>query len=249
VIRAGIATLVVALAGCGGGGDECGPGTEWDGDRCVIAGVDGAPGDPDARPGSPDARVDARPHADAVPHPDAASGPRVFVTSLRYPANLRDAGGGATGRESADLICQTLADAAAIGGTFRAWLSTTDEDAIDHIQGNGPWYRMDGALVFPNRASLATTPMAAISVDEHLGHPDPFYESWTGTALGGHLAPLGNRLSVTCWDWTSTVDSTQVGGMLGLFGTVNQDGTGPDWTQYAVGYCSPFARHLYCFEQ
>ena len=177
--------------------------------------------------------------------PDGSiAGLRVFVTSLRYSADLRTAGGQATGLASADAICQTLADAAAVGGTFRAWISTTTVDAIEHITGNGPWYRMDGALAFPNRATLGTTPLVPIMIDEKGGFPDPFYESWTGTALGGYLAPLGSRQSVTCWDWTSTVDSTQVGGVV-----VDIDASGASWTELATGYCSPFRRRLYCFEQ
>jgi hypothetical protein len=196
--------------------------------------------------------IDAAVHADGKLVTDAATttpdgtftGMRVFVTSLRYSADLRSAGGQATGLASADAICQTLADAAAVGGTFRAWISTSTVDAIEHITGAGPWYRMDGALAFPNRATLGTTPLVAISIDEKGGMPDPFYESWTGTALGGYAAPLGSRQSVTCWDWTSTVDSTQVGGVVG-----DIDVNSASWTELATGYCSPFRRRLYCFQQ
>lgn len=182
-----------------------------------------------------------------VTTPDGSVTPpglRVFVSSLRYSADLRSAGGQATGLASADAICQTLADAAQLGGTFRAWISTTAVDAIEHITGTGPWYRMDGALAFPNRARLGTTPLVPISIDEQGGTPDPFYEAWTGTALGGYLAPLGSRQSVTCWDWTSTIDSTQVGGVVG-----DIDNNSASWTELATGYCSPFRRRLYCFEQ
>jgi hypothetical protein len=176
----------------------------------------------------------------------------VFVTSLRYPADLLSAGGKATGRLSADSICQTLADASELGGTFVAWLSTSDMDAIDHISGNGPWYRMDGVMVFANRAKLSTTAAVAINVDETLGHPDPFYETWTGTNVGGHHTPLGTRSSTTCNDWTTTTISDYISGTLGVFGNGNGAdlGHGTDWTQYTIaGYCGPFARHLYCFEQ
>jgi hypothetical protein len=213
--------LLLALAACGGsdsGGSDATTAPPTDASTMTFdgKGVDGA----------------------------VAPGLRVFVTSLRYSADLRSAGGQATGLASADAICQTLADAAAIGGTFRAWISTTTVDAIEHITGNGPWYRMDGALAFPNRARLGTTPLVPIMIDEQGGMPDPFYESWTGTALGGYLAPLGSRQSVTCWDWTSTVDSTQVGGVVG-----DIDASGATWTELATGYCSPFRRRLYCFEQ
>lgn len=183
----------------------------------------------------------------SVTTPDGSVTPpglRVFVSSLRYSADLRSAGGQATGLASADAICQTLADAAQLGGTFRAWISTTAVDAVEHITGTGPWYRIDGALAFPNRARLGTTPLVPISIDEQGGTPDPFYEAWTGTALGGYLAPLGSRQSVTCWDWTSTIDSTQVGGVVG-----DIDNNSASWTELATGYCSPFRRRLYCFEQ
>jgi hypothetical protein len=264
-----VPVIAAAVAGCSGGdgdGVTCGPGTVRDGDRCVPGGdgadatprdgdggggprADAAPGAPDAAPGAPDAAPgapDAAPGApDAAPGaPDAAPGLRVFVTSLRYSANLVEVAGTASAHDAGDTLCQTLADASVLGGTWRAWLSTTELDAIDHIGGDGPWYRMDGAVAFPNRASLATTPMAAIRYDEMGGAPDPFYESWTGTGVGGRMKPLDGLSSTTCVDWTSTIDSDEIQGTLGLI-----DEDGPLWTDYADGFCSPFSRHLYCFEQ
>lgn len=214
-----ILVLVAALAACGGGGDDG--------------------GQPDANSGSDSGAVDG-----------PAAGKRVFVSSLRYPANLQAAGGESTGMASADALCQQLADAASLGGTYRAWLSTSSEDAIDHVQGTGPWYRMDGAMVFPNHASLGTTPMVPISIDEMGGMPDPYYESWTGTGTGGRLKVDNGLTSTTCEDWTSTIDSDTIKGWLGIFGQQNTTlGAGPEWTNYADGFCSPFSRHLYCFEQ
>jgi hypothetical protein len=236
------AVALIALVACGS------PSANHDVD--AAAGTDGT-----SDTGHADAHVAPHPDAHVTPPPDAMTippnGKRVFVTSQRYPADLRTAGGQATGRASADAICQQLADASALGGTFVAWLSTTDLDAIDHITGTGPWYRMDGHMVFANRANLGTVPPVAITIDETHGTPDPYYESWTGTGLGGHRAPLGGRTSVTCNDWTTTVLSDATGGELGIFGNGFGDdvGHGPDWTQFTVGYCSPFARHLYCFEQ
>lgn len=231
------AALLLLAAACGGSGagDDVDLGAQPDASTTGM---------PDVMP-RPDGHVSPTP--DAPPAPDAPVTPpglRVFVTSLRYPADLRSAGGQATGLASADHICQTLADAAQLGGTFRAWLSTSGTNAIDHVLGDGPWYRIDGALAFPNRATLGTTPLVPIAIDEHGGTPDPFYEAWTGTALGGYRAPLGSRQSVTCWDWTSTVDSTQVGGVVG-----DIDDSSATWTDLATGYCSPFSRRLYCFEQ
>lgn len=237
------ALALVALAGCGagcGGDGEDNPTTDAAMHPTVDGSlsIDGGSIVVDARPMTPDGSVS----------PDA-SGPmpgskRVFVSSLRYSADLRSAGGQATGLQSADYICQNLADAAQIGGAWKAWISTSTVNAIDRIAGTGPWYRMDGQLAFPNRARLGTTPLVPISIDEMGGAPDPFYEAWTGTALGGFKAPLGNRQSVTCADWTSTIDSTLVGGVVG-----DIDANGASWTNLATGYCSPFHRRLYCFEQ
>jgi hypothetical protein len=229
------AWIVVALAACDGGDGEDNPITP-DASQSMID----APLSVDARPPTPDGSVIT---------PDAPSGPppgskRVFVSSLRYSADLRSAGGQATGLASADYICQNLADAAQVGGAWKAWISTSTVNAVDRITGNGPWYRMDGQLAFPNRARLGTTPLVPILIDEMGGQPDPFYEAWTGTALGGFKAPLGSRQSVTCADWTSTIDSTQVGGVVG-----DIDANSSSWTNLATGYCSPFHRRLYCFEQ
>src|SRR5688500_8027816 len=47
--------------------------------------------------------------APAVPGDDAPpAGKRLFVTSQRYPADLRSAGLGDSGIDGADRICQTL---------------------------------------------------------------------------------------------------------------------------------------------
>ena len=174
----------------------------------------------------------------------AAGGLRVFVSSQQYPANLVEAGGGADAHESADALCQLLGDAAQLGGTWRAWLSTTEVDAIDHIEGDGPWSRLDGTLLFPNHASLGVTPEAAILMDENGELPDPFYEAWTGTAVGGRVVPLDTLDSTTCLDWTSTIDSDEVKGQVG-----DIDSADSTWTTLADGFCSPFDRRLYCFEQ
>jgi len=180
----------------------------------------------------------------------AVTGKKVFVSSLRYSANLKAAGGKATGVESADALCQQLADASAIGGTYRAWISSSTIDAIDHVQGTGPWFRMDGKMAFPNHASLGVTPMVPISIDEKMGMPDPFYESWTGTGSGGRLKVQNGLTSTTCMDWSSTVDSNTIKGWLGIYGQQNTMlGAGPEWTNYDDGFCTPFSRHLYCFEQ
>src|SRR5690606_30655739 len=72
-----------------------------------------------------------------------------FVTSSN-PGNGGDLGG----LEGADAHCQSLAEAAGAGDkTWRAYLSTSDEDARDRI-GDGPWYNAKGELIAENVEQL-----------------------------------------------------------------------------------------------
>ena len=72
-----------------------------------------------------------------------------FVTSSN-PGNGGDLGG----LEGADAHCQSLAEAAgADDKTWRAYLSTSDEDARDRI-GDGPWYNAKGELIAENVEQL-----------------------------------------------------------------------------------------------
>src|SRR5688500_10181736 len=57
--------------------------------------------------------------------------------------------------DRADQRCQLYAENNDLGGSWRAWLSTSQVDAIDRIDDVGPWYRIDGeTLLFPSKADL-----------------------------------------------------------------------------------------------
>ena len=72
-----------------------------------------------------------------------------FVTSAN-PGSGGDLGGIA----GADAHCQALAGAAGAGSkTWRAYLSTSSEDARDRI-GDGPWYNAAGVMIAANVAEL-----------------------------------------------------------------------------------------------
>ena len=175
---------------------------------------------------------------------------RVFITSSTYSGDL----GGVAG---ADAKCQLAADAEALGGTWRAWLSTSTEDAFARIAGDGPWYQLDGTLTFNNHANLATTPQAEIKVMEDaeylFGEPPKddgngggdgltgvtvnwtgVFDVWSGTAAGGVAA------SDTCSDWQSELHT----GLLG-----DPAATGSEWTAWRQEACDASDGHLYCFEQ
>ena len=194
---------------------------------------------------SPDS-VDAGNHAmpDAAPQADAPSQPagaKVFITSDFYTGDLKTAGHGADGLASADALCQLHADAASLPGVFRAWLSTSTVDAVDHIAGAGPWFNTHGEMVFANRAQLQTHGVISIGYDESGDQTGPL--AWTGTA-NGRKAPSEYSWETTssCNDWTSN-SAAIASAAIGDGGTQSSS----SWTSY--GYDSCYKTHaLYCFQ-
>lgn len=161
-----------------------------------------------------------------------ATAKRVFVTKTRYNGNL----GGLVG---ADQKCNTAAEAAGLGGTWKAWLSDSNTNAIDRIAEVGPWYDIVpnetwvNQKVFNNKAGLATTPLAGIQNNEDGSFNSSGTSVWTGTSVGG-VASANH-----CLSWTSTSSIA----VYGVAGKVNNG-----WTSYSTNSCSDTAS-LYCIEQ
>jgi hypothetical protein len=173
---------------------------------------------------------------------------RVFITRDRWDGNLRLAALSfsivtSTGLAAGDALCNWAALDAALGGAWVAWLSDGTQNAIDRIQDVGPWYRMDGAEIFHDKASLSGDPLAPIDVDE-TGHvlgalkdPDGIVHiPWTGTHANG------SRAQDTCHDWLDNASDA-----VGVVGS--QDAATDDkWSELSSAPCNrPY--HLYCFEQ
>jgi hypothetical protein len=176
----------------------------------------GAPGDTGA-PG--DAGAPAPAPGDAGDAADTSTS--FFVTSVGGPD-----GGNFGGIDGADALCQSLAAAVspALGAkTWRAYLSTTTENARDRI-GDGPWFNAAGVLVATDVDQLTDQGPggsldqtwapgdATIALDE-LGNPVPAggaggvqHDILTGTLADGTLAP-----NLTCGDWTLATGNVQVG--------------------------------------
>jgi hypothetical protein len=143
-----------------------------------------------------------------------------FVTSVGGPD-----GGNFGGIDGADAFCTGLATAAdpALGAkTWRAYLSTTTENARDRI-GAGPWRNFAGRIIANDLDQLhdqaedgtlnETWPLAdtSIALDETGGEvpsapPDVRHDIITGTLADGTLAA-----NLTCSDWTATDGQVQVG--------------------------------------
>ena len=211
VLLATQAFLIVACSDPDETGITCGPGTHAEGQICV-------PGD-----NGPDAGTSA----DAAALPPGAK--RVFVTRTTYKGNL----GGLAG---ADALCQNAATAASLGGTWKAWLSDFDFDAIDRITGDGPWYNVAGTMVFANHAALSTAPAVGVEVQENGESLIIGARVWTGTAAGG--SHNGRGSSDYCYEWTSETGTSTVGNTLATDGA---------WTDSETVTCVHNAR-LYCFE-
>jgi hypothetical protein len=227
--------IALALAGCGGGGgsNECTPGASA---SCTC--TDGRSGAQSCRPDGTFGACSCTGGSNSAPPP--ANAKRVFVTSTGYPGDLGAAGGRVGyGLDGADKLCQSAADAAGLGGSFKAWVSSSSGNAIDRITSDGPWYLVDGTTkVFNNKANLATTPAAPINMDEN-GQTPVAASVWTGTVAGGRSTGTYDG-DCKGWNWSQNYD---VKGIVG-----SSDTTGTSWTSSAVtSFCTNQYR-LYCFE-
>lgn len=167
--------------------------------------------------------------------PDAM---RVFVTSTGYDADLGSHVGVEGGLAGGDAICALHASAAGLGGTWRAWLSDGNEDAVDRVADVGPWY-------FVDRCTQATGSMASLLVsgperilDRDENGANVTGSRWTGTTKSGR------NYGLDCGDWTSSFGGE---GLIGL-GYYDTD-TFPEWWTDGPSNPCDFSNRLICFEQ
>jgi hypothetical protein len=134
----------------------------------------------------------------------AQEGEMSFFITSQGPGSGADLGG----LSGADAHCQSLAEAAGAGAmTWRAYLSTSEENARDRI-GSGPWYNAEGELIAEDVAAL---------------HDDPNISKETGLTETGRMVegrgdspnrhdiltgsnPDGTAAAETCEDWTSSAE-------------------------------------------
>ena len=174
------------------------------------------------------------PQPTSTPTP-SPRGNRVFVTKDLYTGNL----GGLAG---ADAKCQASANAANLGGTWKAWLSDSKTSASSRlIHGNAPYRLVNGIVIANNWDDLTDGSLInRIDKDQFGGSID--WPAWTGTTASGEIHSRGN-----CNDWTATTaDYTAAIGHHFYLDS--------QWTAYGYTWCrdsSSFTdrEHLYCFEQ
>lgn len=155
---------------------------------------------------------------------------RMFVTSQTFSGNV----GGLAG---ADARCQLAADAAGLGGTWRAWLSTGAVTAISRLSIGYPIVRVNGEAIFESENErLVGLFRNAPDMDEY-GHGVGNVAVWTNTDTVG-----STLFSNDCNAWTSAS-----GGLNGGTGLTQDTSTGA-WTRAGVNACSNSLR-FYCLEQ
>lgn len=165
------------------------------------------------------------------PLPVVEGAKRVFASSQQVTGDL----GGLAG---ADAQCASWAAAASLGGSWKAYLSAEDTDAIDRIAEAGPWYNVNRQTkVFNNKTGFTVGAIAAIRT-EYDGNASG--DAWTGTTAAGEAD------AVHCEGWTNGS-----GTAYASVGTPSATlSSGAAWM--AKGGNAPAcggARRVYCFEQ
>ena len=148
---------------------------------------------------------------------------RAFVSSTTYK-------GGLGGLAGADMKCQTLADAAKLGGTWMAWLSDDTIGPADRFTtkgGNSPYVLVDGTKIADDWADLVDGTLdAQLNRTQSNVTPAAPNNVWTNTDINGKPSSTDR----TCNKWTD-----QGGGVDGDFGERNQsDGR---WTKKGAAAC------------
>ncbi len=108
------------------------------------------------------------------------SAARVFITSTAYTGNL----GGLSG---ADSKCQTRANAASLGGTWKAWLSDGSVSAASRLTHlNIPYVLVDGSLVANNWNDLTDGSLIRPIYKTEYNNNLNWYV-WTDTNINGSI--------------------------------------------------------------
>lgn len=169
-------------------------------------------------------------HGDGGIVPPAAR-KRVFYFRNGTLGKIRDSADPRPALEVADADCTEGASQMDLGGSWKAWLSSSQIDAIDRISDVGPWYRVDReTLLFASKSDLTRGPRARIDPGDWA---EPFF--WSGTALNGRRTPD------TCQDWT--VYNAPAAATVGRV-----DAQGEAWVASEPLLCSYYLA-LLCIEQ
>jgi hypothetical protein len=137
------------------------------------------------------------------------------------------------GLAAADALCTQDALAGGLGGTWKAWLSDNNTNALTRISDVGPWLMAGTSTVAANNRTTLVVGLPATAVRDQNGNVTNggLNHLWTGTGVGG-------ATGTTCANWASGT-STDKGSTLGTF-------TNP-WTLVDSNCGFPF--QLLCIQQ
>ncbi len=160
---------------------------------------------------------------------------RVFITSTTYTGNV----GGVSG---ADNICQTRANTANLGGTWRAWISdSSSSPSTRFVRSSRGYRRLDNQMVALNWGDLTDGSLINPITINEFGQ-NHFVGAQTNTITNGTVYTTTS--SNFCNNFTSSSSNTLR--VTGTSGATNQYWTAFD--RYGLLSCNQVAT-LYCFEQ
>jgi hypothetical protein len=180
--------------------------------------------------------------------PATPANKRVFVTSTSYHGDLQSQGGGADGLDGADRLCGESAATAGLGGTWLAWVSTSEADALSRLPVGVRWTLIDGSTeVFPSRGAISMGPSHAIDTDEQgatvSASGAAFPTVWTNTDRFGRNSVEGQNDA--CDDWAGQTGVAAVGA---IFDPALGGALGLSWTDTRQPRACGSEHRLYCFE-
>lgn len=156
-----------------------------------------------------------------------------FVTNSRHQG---DFGGG--GVADADAICNAEALDAGLSGTFIAWMSTANEDAVARFASNaGPWIKYT-TLVAISLADLTDGFAGPIRSSADAVNQGSARVVWTGTGPDGK-AEEGRE----CNGWTSNTNAH-----IGAYGINSVTNGWTDIDAFGPQTCDKEHR-IYCFQE
>ncbi len=152
------------------------------------------------------------------------------------------------GLAGADAKCQSLADAAGLSGTFKAWLSDSNQSPATRFPFiTGPWRLQPNAVDGSNLPPIVATDLEDLTTCGATCLKSPINRTETGVILQGSVTVWTNTLAngtastASCLDWTSSDI-----GVSGLFGDASQ--VDSKWTNTNSTFGCNSALSLYCFE-
>jgi hypothetical protein len=191
--------------------------------------------------------------SDSTSGSDSGGGTTVSGDKIMFVTPSVYEGGKLGGLSGADTICEMVATAGGLTGTFSAWLATdTETPATRLTHSTGNYKLVDGSLIAAGWSDLVDGQIAhAIDLAPDGSTPtasgacmggDTPTQTWTNVAFDGTeaVADFNGVQHQSCAGWTDL----SADGSLGLI-----TGTDPSWTDEGCSVQCTGLAALYCVQQ